>query len=70
MPGIRHVMSYLPVVKILTTTIPMTFFDFSTDVVAVYGYAQSPALPVRITAWILGKPVHESRGLGKVAWNG
>ena len=46
-----------PVVKIITTTIPLTFFDFFTDAYAVYVYAASPALVVRFIAAILGKLV-------------
>ena len=43
-----------PVLKIATTTIPLTFFDFFTDIYAISGYAASPAWVVRATAVILG----------------
>ena len=55
MLAIKEAFSLLPVFKIVTATIPLTFFDFFTDVYAVSVYAASPAWVVKAIAVILGK---------------
>ena len=52
---LRRFVRLFPAVKIATTTIPLTFFDFFTDVYAVAIYAVSPAGAVRAAAVILGR---------------
>ena len=52
---IRRFVSFFPAVKIATTTIPLTFFDFFTDVYSIVIYAGSPAAVVRAAAALLGK---------------
>ena len=52
---IRRFVSFFPAVKIATTTIPLTFFDFFTDVYSITIYAASPAAVVRAAAALLGK---------------
>ena len=46
-----------PAVKIVATTIPLTFFDFVTDIYSISIYASSPARMVRVAAGLLGKSV-------------
>ena len=55
MLAIRQILGLVPVFKIMTTTIPLTFFDFFTDAYAVSVYAESPAWVVKAIAIMLGK---------------
>ena len=50
-----EVLRLFPVVKIITTTIPLTFFDFFTDAFAVSVYAKSPSWAVKAIAILLGR---------------
>ena len=59
----RSIVGLFPALKILTTTIPLTFFDFFTDIYTVALYAASPAAVVKTAAVILGKSLIRHRSL-------
>ena len=60
---LRRFILFFPALKLATTTIPLTFFDFATDVYSISIYANSPAKVVRVAAAILGE---RESGLGLV----
>ena len=51
---LRLYMRLFPALKLVTTTIPLTFFDLFTDIFTVKLYAESAAAAVQTTAAILG----------------
>ena len=51
---LRTVLHLFPAVKIATTTIPLSFFDFFTVVYAVSVYAASTVWALKVAATLLG----------------